>query len=100
MGDPTSAEDLNHALQNGAAPANAYHQRGLVRLKLADNKGALADFDAAIAANPDFAAAYFKRSKLRTVLGDQEGADADSQWVTELTSHFSTATETTGRTER
>ncbi|MBC7970818.1 MAG: hypothetical protein H7Z11_11960, partial [Verrucomicrobia bacterium] len=84
----SATQGMDQAVQNGANPADALYQRGIVRSTLADNKGAVADFDAAIAAHPDFTAAYFKRSKLRTAMGDRDAAEADLQRVAELTAHL------------
>jgi len=86
--------NLAHALQGQGAYAEAievYGQalsarpddvqallnRGTARVALSDTDGALADFDAAIVAAPDYAFAYAKRGLVLSILGELWAAAFD-----------------------
>jgi tetratricopeptide (TPR) repeat protein len=54
-----------------------YNYRGVAKLKLSDNQGAILDFDRAIAINPQDALAYYNRGVAKFELGDNQGAILD-----------------------
>jgi tetratricopeptide (TPR) repeat protein len=73
--------DLDQRVQagglSGAALADALVDRGLLRAATKNPDGALADFNAAIAAAPDFAEAYVWRGVVTGDKGDKAGERAD-----------------------
>jgi tetratricopeptide (TPR) repeat protein len=73
--------DLDRRIQagglSGAALADAYVDRGLYRAATKNPDGAIADFDAAIAAAPDQPEAYVWRGIVTGEKGDKAGARAD-----------------------
>lgn len=58
-------DDLSRAIELGFRPALAYASRGASRLTIGDRKGAAADVDLAIKADPDLDVAYLLRGRLR-----------------------------------
>ncbi|HEY7062542.1 MAG TPA: tetratricopeptide repeat protein [Chloroflexota bacterium] len=60
----------------GPTPTTFYDQ-GLQRMQQGDFRGALADFDAAVRADPGWADAYVQRAAARLNSGDAPGAIAD-----------------------
>ena len=86
---PEEAEPVERAIWqvwllsgNGAVDANML--RGLQAMQTGDNDVALAAFDAAIAAQPDFAEAWNKRATVNFVLGRYDASVADIQKTLEL----------------
>jgi len=57
--------------------ALARHNRGVARAELSDHRGAIEDFDAAIAASPAYADAWANRGGSKADLGELDGAAAD-----------------------
>lgn len=62
---------------SGAALADAYTDRGLLRLATENPNGALADFDMAIQAAPDSAEAYVWHGVAKSIKKDEAGARSD-----------------------
>jgi len=60
-------------------PASELAQSGLDKARAGDYAGAIADYDAAIQANPSDAYAYSYRAAARSALGDSAGAASDIQ---------------------
>jgi tetratricopeptide (TPR) repeat protein len=58
--------------------AIALNNRGVTRMQQGDNDGAIADYTAAIALNPQYDAAFYNRAKAWRAKGDDAKADADS----------------------
>ena len=85
IADFTTAIQLDEAAlvagdskQIKAGLAEAYYQRGRVRMKDKDDlNGALADFDRAIILVPSYIAAYRERALARRIKNDPEGAKSD-----------------------
>ena len=57
--------------------AEAYFNRAYAKHDLGDKKGAIADYNQAIAINPQDAIAYNNRGVAKSALGDKQGAIAD-----------------------
>ena len=57
--------------------ALGYSYRAYAKKELKDYQGALADYNKAIAINPQYAAAYFNRGTAKHNSGDTQGACAD-----------------------
>jgi tetratricopeptide (TPR) repeat protein len=61
----------------------SYYNRGVVKYELGDKKGAISDYDRAIAIDSklkpasQFAPAYVNRGFVKSALGDRQGAIAD-----------------------
>ena len=53
-------EDLDKAIRESPRDPELYSERGMVRYLLGDYRGAVADYDAAIALNPKLADAYVR----------------------------------------
>ncbi len=65
---------VNRFLIAHAGDARALTLRGDVKAELGDNHGALADFNAAVAASPDYQYVYVTRCETRLQLDDSAGA--------------------------
>lgn len=71
-------DDLSEAIALGLDdPAAGYYLRAELHAKMKDFKGALADYDQAIALDKGFGHAYIGRGKARLETGDYAGALAD-----------------------
>ena len=57
--------------------AGIYYNRGVVRSDLGQKQVAIADYDRAIAINPNFAQAYYNRGNAKSDLGQNQAAIAD-----------------------
>ena len=57
--------------------AEAYTIRGIGKANLSDNQGAIADYNQAIAINPQYASAYVNRGIVKYNVGDKQGAIAE-----------------------
>jgi hypothetical protein len=68
---------FSRAVQLDATDADAYAGRGRARAQAGDYRGAVADFDAALALAPDSAAWHGERGLLRMLLAEDAGAQAD-----------------------
>jgi tetratricopeptide (TPR) repeat protein/S1-C subfamily serine protease len=66
-----------------------YSNRGIAKVGLGDNKGALADYNTAIRINPQYALPYSNRGGLKAELGDKKGAIADFDIAIRLDANFS-----------
>ncbi len=85
QGDMENAEDhiqevifaYDRAIYLNPDYAEAYYNRGIVKLGLGDYEAAIVDFDGAIRLNPDDAAAYINRGTVKRVLGQYEAAIVD-----------------------
>jgi tetratricopeptide (TPR) repeat protein len=70
--------DYNKAISLNPKFAKAYYNRGVLKTKLNDPKGALADYNKAISINPKDTLAYTNRAKLKyEKLDDRQGAIDD-----------------------
>jgi tetratricopeptide (TPR) repeat protein len=58
--------------------AIALNNRGVTRMQQGDNDGAIADYTAALAINPQYDAAFYNRAKAERAKGDDAKADADA----------------------
>jgi tetratricopeptide (TPR) repeat protein len=68
-----------------------YNNRGNARKALGDLTGALADYNRAIALNPQYATAYLNRALVREAQGDLKGAQADYDQAIALNPQDATA---------
>jgi len=79
-------------VQASAAPAvdreRALNNRGVMTMQAGDQDHAIADFDAAIQIDPNYAAAFYNRSKAKQNKGDSAGAEADSATAVRLDPHL------------
>ena len=57
--------------------AEAYYKRGIAKYESGDKRGAIDDYNRAIALNPKFAKAYHNRGWAKYKLGDRQGTLAD-----------------------
>jgi tetratricopeptide (TPR) repeat protein len=71
--------DYNSALLLNPNLAQAYFNRGAIRLQMENSLAALADFESAIRLDRDFAKAYFNRGVTRYKLRKVQGAFEDFQ---------------------
>lgn len=78
----------NTVIQGGAASAvdreRALNNRGVMTMQTGDQDHAIADFDAAIQIDPNYAAAFYNRAKAKQNKGDSAGAAADSATAVRL----------------
>lgn len=81
---------LNVAIAQVPAPRTAveYNARGLTRYNNRDYNGAIADFDKAIALEPEFWASYMVRARARDSKGDYDGAISDYSKAIDLNPTF------------
>ena len=66
-----------HVLRIDPTNYVAYTNRGYLRDEAGDQRGALADYDTALAIHPGYALAYYDRGTARKALGDLAGAMTD-----------------------
>ncbi|MGL4420929.1 MAG: tetratricopeptide repeat protein [Gemmataceae bacterium] len=71
--------------------AEALNNRGAARAQAGDRAGAFADYDAALAINPNLAAAYNNRGVTRFQMGDREAALADLEAAIRLDPSYAVA---------
>jgi tetratricopeptide (TPR) repeat protein len=64
--------------------ADDFYLKGVEKQDKQDYKGAIAEYDKAIALNPEYVQAYDKRALSRSILGDNQGAVSDYTQVIEL----------------
>ncbi len=69
----------------------AYINRGFIKSKLGDNKGAISDYDRAIVINPQYATAYYNRGFSKSALGDKKGAISDYDRAISIDPQFAAA---------
>ncbi len=78
----------NTIIQASAASAvdreRALNDRGVMTMQTGDQDHAIADFDAAIQIDPNYAAAFYNRAKAKQNKGDGAGAAADSATAVRL----------------
>ncbi len=82
--NPSAEIDFNEAIRLNPNDAEAYNNRGAVRLQQGDIEGAIADYNEAIRLNPSYADAYYNLAKARSDQGDIQGAINDFQKASEL----------------
>ena len=80
--------------------ADAYFYRAFTKGDLGDNQGAIADYNQAIAINPQIAAAYGNRGIAKSALGDKQGAIADYNRAIAIDPQLSTAYNSRGNAKR
>src|ERR671938_543421 len=71
--------------------AQDYVNRGLARGEKRDFNGAIADFNTAIALNPNYYQAYFGRGLTRSRKGDLDGAISDFSIAISLNPNYAEA---------
>jgi tetratricopeptide (TPR) repeat protein len=90
--DATRLAACNTIVQASAAPAvdreRALNDRGVMTMQTGDQDHAIADFDAAIQIDPNYAAAFYNRAKAEQNKGDSAGAAADSAAAVRLDPHL------------
>ena len=78
----------NTIIQANAATAvdreRALNDRGVMTMQTGDQDHAIADFDAAIQIDPNYAAAFYNRAKAKQNKGDSAGATADTATAVRL----------------
>jgi len=77
----------------------AYFYRGIAKTYLGDNQGAIADYNQAIAINPQYADAHYNRGIVKSNLGDNQGAIADYSQVLAINPQFSDAYNNRGKSK-
>ena len=85
----SAIEDYENAISLNPNYANAYNNRGNVRLMLNQYAAAIMDFDKSINLNSDYAEAYANRGAAKVGLDDIKGAKVDF--------HIALETRRTGR---
>ena len=78
------------ALKKGKR-TSVYHYRGLAKLSLGDDEGAIADYDRVIDIKPKDASAYNNRGIARRKSGNLPGAIADYDQAIEINPQYATA---------
>ncbi len=82
----------NTIIQASAAPAvyreRALNDRGVMIMQTGDQDHAIADFNAAIQIDPNYAAAFYNRAKAKQNEGDSAGAASDSAAAVRLDPHL------------
>jgi len=90
--DATRLAACNTIVQASAAPAvdreRALNNRGVMTMQAGDQERAIADFDAAIQIDPNYAVAFYNRAKAKQNKGDGSGAAADSATAVRLDPHL------------
>jgi tetratricopeptide (TPR) repeat protein len=81
--------DVGKAIVSDEMLRCAYFNRGSLKIKLEDYRGAIIDFSKAIELNPQYARAYLLRAEAKTFLKDYLGAVADYTQAIELNSEDS-----------
>jgi tetratricopeptide (TPR) repeat protein len=71
---PGQSKGSDPLLKDVPKDAVSRYEKGLEKVSKDDAKGALVDFDAAIAAYPNFAAAYYEKGAAQMKLNDWDGA--------------------------
>ena len=69
--------DYNKAIEINPNFTEAYYNKGVLKEKSDDTKGALENYNKAIEINPQYADAYHNRGRLKVKSGDVEGAKQD-----------------------
>ncbi len=91
-GQLDAAEPLvDRLLASGELGDVAHYLKGEIHSRRGDAPAAIADFDAAIAANRGFAQAFASRGRVKQGEGDQAGALADFDAALEINPQFSPA---------
>ena len=81
---PRSTSSLKIHYMEPLNSASDYNDRGMQRAEKGDYQGAIADYTAAIALDPDYAEAYYNRAYDLSEIEDYVGAVADYNKVIEL----------------
>ena len=77
-GDPQGAvEACDRAIGSGAHTAATYDSRALAHLKAGRTDAAIADYDAALRIDPEFAAALYGRGRAKIRSGETASGEAD-----------------------
>ena len=79
-----SIGDYNEAIRLNPEYADAYHKRGLTKLKLKQYESTIVDFDMFISRRPDDADAYYERGLAKSHLGLFNEAQIDLQMASQL----------------
>ena len=77
-------KSINRSIELNPAVADAYNLRGVVKINMGDNPGALPDFSKAIELNKDYANAWSNRGIAKMVLDNYQGAITDAYKAIEL----------------
>jgi tetratricopeptide (TPR) repeat protein len=89
--NPSEDFELGKNLLANPTTAIEYVMRGTAKAQLADDRGAIADYNLAIGINPRLLVAYNNRGNLRQYLGDIDGAIADFSQVLKIDSQSAIA---------
>src|SRR5262245_41075594 len=82
------AVTMAQALTSRSATASTYIERGNAWFAKGDYEHALADFDLAVASDPNYAEAYYNRGITRFRMGNYERAIADFNRVIQINPRF------------
>jgi tetratricopeptide (TPR) repeat protein len=74
---PKALADCNNAIHNMPHKEVGLDSRGLVRLRMGDYAGAVADYTAALTIDPKIAWSLYGRGLAKLKLGDKAGGEAD-----------------------
>lgn len=80
-------EDYNKAIRINPQCAEAYTNRGTVKVALGQHNDAIADYDQAIRINPHDAQAYYNRGTAKGLLGRHDDAVADYDQAIRINPH-------------